>query len=119
MQAYVWFLEAEPGKHPVIKLNSWIRISGHSVIVGAFSGTRRNRAYGRSDPRQIALRLFWTSCDVFIHPATFAFCHGCVLPKPKCLAHCNQNSLFGFENSAVIRLTADPVVQRQIGSLRL
>ena len=80
MQAQVWFLEAEPGKHPVIKINSWIRISGHLEIIGAFSGTRRCRPYGRSDLRQIALHLFGTSCYVFIYSTTFAFGHGCVLP---------------------------------------
>src|ERR1700691_6598258 len=79
MQAQAWFLEAEPGKHPVIKINSWIRISGHLEIIGAFSGTRRCRAYGRSELREIALRLFWTSCYVFTYSTTFAFCHGCVL----------------------------------------
>ncbi len=66
MQAYVWFLEAEPCKHPVI-IKSWIGISGHLEIIGAFSGTRRCRPYGPSDLRQIALRLFWTSCYVFIY----------------------------------------------------
>jgi len=82
MQAYVWFLEAEPGKHPVIKINSWIGISRHSEIVGAFGGTRRSRPYRRSELRQIALDLFWTSCDVFIYSTTFAFSHSCVLPLP-------------------------------------
>jgi len=79
MQAQVWFLEAEPGKHPVIKINSWIRISGHLEIIGAFSGTGRCRAYGRSELREIALRLLRTSCYVFFYSSTFAFCHGCVL----------------------------------------
>ncbi|GEM_PF-5925035 len=79
MQAQVWFLEAEPGKHPVIKINSWIRISGHLEIIGAFSGTGRCRAYGRSEFREIALRLLRTSCYVFFYSSTFAFCHGCVL----------------------------------------
>ena len=76
MQAYVWFLEAEPDKHPVIIINSRVRISGHLEIVGAFGGARRCRPYSRPDLGQIALRLFWTSCYVFIYPTTFAFCHG-------------------------------------------
>jgi hypothetical protein len=25
------------------------------------------------------LRLFWTSCYVFIYSSAFTFCHGCVL----------------------------------------
>ncbi len=79
MYAYVWFLEAEPRKHSVI-IKSCIGISGHLEIIGAFSGARRCRPYGRSDLRQIALRLFWTSCYVFIYFTTFAFCHGCLLP---------------------------------------
>ena len=79
MQAYVWFLEAEPNKHPVI-IKSWIGISGPLEIIGAFSGARRCRPYGRSDPRQIALRLFWTSCYVLIYFTSLAFCHGCVFP---------------------------------------
>jgi len=73
MQAYMWFLEAEPGKHPVIIINSWIGISGHLEIIGAFNGTRRGRLYGRSGLRQIALRLFWTSCCVFIYFTTLRF----------------------------------------------
>ena len=60
MQAHVRFLEAEPSKHPVI-VKSWIGISGPLEIVGAFSGARRCRPNCRSDLRQIALRLFWTS----------------------------------------------------------
>ena len=80
MQAYMRLLEAEPGKHPVVIINSRIGISGPLEIIGAFGGTRHCRPYGRSDLRQIALRLFRTSCYVFIHSTTFAFCHRCVLP---------------------------------------
>ena len=79
VQAYVRFLEAEPNKHPVI-IKSWIGISGHLEIIGAFSGTRRCHTYGRSDLRQIALRLFWTSCDIFIYFIIFALCQSCILP---------------------------------------
>jgi len=74
----VWFLEAEPGKHPVIIINCWIGISGHLEIIGAFSGARRCRSYGRSDLREIALRLFWTSCYVFIYFTTVG-CVGLIL----------------------------------------
>src|SRR5580693_9334960 len=42
MQAYVWFLEAEPGNHPVIVINPWIGISGHFEIIAAFSGAIRS-----------------------------------------------------------------------------
>ncbi len=80
MQAYVRFLEAEPGKHPVVIINFWVGISGPLEIIGAFSGTRRCRPYGGSDLRQIASRLFWTSCYVFIYFAIFTFCHGRVFP---------------------------------------
>ena len=80
MQAYVWFLVAEPGKHPIIIINSCMGISGPLEIVGAFRGTRRGSPYGSSDLRQIALRLFWTPCYIFIYSTTFAFCQGCVLP---------------------------------------
>src|SRR5271156_2617156 len=78
MQAYVRLLEAEPGKHPIVILNSWIGISGHSEIIGAFGGGRRSRPYGRSDLRQIAPRLFRATCYVFIHATTLALCHSCV-----------------------------------------
>jgi hypothetical protein len=71
----VWFLEAEPHKHPVI-IKSWIGISGPLEIIGAFRGARRCRPYGRSDLRQVASRLFWTSCYVFIYFAIFSFFHG-------------------------------------------
>ena len=94
MQAYVWFLEAEPRKHPVIIFNSWIGIPGHSEIIGAFRGPRRSRPYGRSDLRQIALRLFRTSCYVFIRSTTFAFCHGCVLPLSQRFFHCSRRLCF-------------------------
>ena len=80
MYTYVWFLEAEPSEHPVIIIKSWIGISGHLEIVGALRGARHCRPYGRSDLREFALRLFWTSCYVFIYSITFAFCHGCILP---------------------------------------
>jgi len=79
MQAYVCFLEAEPDKHPVVIINCWIGKSGHAEIVGAFTCAGRGGAYGRSDLRQIALRLFRTSCYVFIYSTSFAFCHGGVL----------------------------------------
>jgi len=82
MQAYVWFLKAEPGEHTIIIINTWIGISGPLEIIGAFSGTRRCRPNGRSDLCQIDLRLFWTSCYVFIYPTTFVFCQGRVLPLP-------------------------------------
>jgi len=88
MYAEVWFLEAEPNKHPVI-IKSWIGIPGHFEIIGAFRGTRRCRSYGRSDLRQIASRLFWTSCNVFIYFTIFAFCFGCVLPLSWCFVHGN------------------------------
>ena len=78
MQANVRFLEAEPRKHPVI-IESRIGVSGHLEIIDAFSGTRRCRPYGRPDFRQIALRLFRTSCYVFICFTIFAFCQGGVL----------------------------------------
>ena len=78
MQANVRFREAEPRKHPVI-IKSWIGISGHLEIIGALSGARRCRPYGRPDLRQIALRLFRTSCYVFIYFTIFAFCQGGVL----------------------------------------
>ncbi len=80
MQACVRFLEAEPSKHPVIIINSWRGISGPLEIIGALCGTRRGGPYGGSDLRQIGLRLFWTSCYVFIYSTTFAFCQGWVLP---------------------------------------
>ncbi len=80
MQAYVWFLEAEPSKHPVVIINSWIGIPGHLEVIGAFSGSGRYRPYGRSDLCQTALRLFRASCYVFIYLTTVVFCHGCVLP---------------------------------------
>ena len=69
----MWFLEAEPGKHPVIIINPRMAISGHLEIIGAFSGARHCRSYGRSLLRQIALCLFKTSCYVFIYSTTFAF----------------------------------------------
>jgi hypothetical protein len=84
MQAYVWLLEAEPSKHPVIIINSWMGISGPLEIVGAFRGTRRCGPYGDSHLCQIALRVFRTSCYVFIYSTTFAFCQGCVLPLSQC-----------------------------------
>lgn len=65
MEADVWLFEAEPNKHPVI-VKSWVGISRHLEIIGAFSGTRRCRPYGRSDLRHFAVRLFWTSRDVVI-----------------------------------------------------
>ncbi len=78
MYAHVWFLEAEPDKHPVI-IKSRIGISGPLEIIGAFNGARRCRPYGRSDLRQIAMRLFGTPCYVFIHFTSLGFCHGCDL----------------------------------------
>jgi hypothetical protein len=81
MQAHVWFLEAEPGKHPVITINSWMGISGHLEIIGAFNGIRHCRLYGCSDFREIALHLFRTSCYVFIYFTLVSFCHGRVLPE--------------------------------------
>ena len=81
MQAYVWLLEAEPGKHPVIIINRRIGISGPLEIVGAFRGARHCRPYRRSDLRQIPSRLFRTSCDVFIHSTAFALRHVRVLPS--------------------------------------
>jgi hypothetical protein len=84
MQAYEGFLEAEPGKHPIVIVNSWLVISGHSEIISAFSGARRSRPYGRSDLCQIALHLFRASCDVFIYSTAFASCHGCVLSMSQC-----------------------------------
>ena len=89
MQAYVWFLEAEPGEHPVVIINSWIGIAGHSKVVGAFSGAWRGRSYGRSDFREIPLRLFRTSCYVLVYFAAFAFCHGGVPLWALCFVHCN------------------------------
>ena len=79
MYAYVWFLEAEPDKHPVI-IKSRIGISGHLEIIGAFSGARRCRPYRGSHLRQIALRFFWARCYVCVYFTGFAFCHGCILP---------------------------------------
>jgi len=76
MQAYVWFLEAEPSEHPVIIINSGIGIPGHLEIIGAFGGTRRRHPYGRSDLPQIALRLFWTPGYIFIHFTIFPLSHG-------------------------------------------
>jgi hypothetical protein len=84
MQAYVRFLEAEPSKHPVVIINSWMGISGPLEIVGAFRGSRRCGPYGGSDFGQIGLRLFWASCYVFIYSTSFAFCQGCVLPLSQC-----------------------------------
>ena len=91
MQAHVWFLEAEPSKHPVI-IKSWIGISGPLEIIGAFSGTGSCRPNSRSDLREVALRLFRTSCYVFNDSTTFAFCHGCVLPLSPCFFTCNRLS---------------------------
>jgi len=90
MQAHMRFLEAEPGKHSVVIINSWMGISGPLEIIGALSGTRHCRPYGRSDLRQIALRLFWTTCYVFIYSTTLAFCHACVLLLSYCFFHCNR-----------------------------
>jgi hypothetical protein len=62
MQAYVRFPEAEPGKHPIIVITR-IGISGHLEVIGAFR----------------PLRLFWTSCYVFVDLARPGFCRRCIL----------------------------------------
>ena len=79
MQAYMGFLEAEPGKHPVI-IKSWIGISWPVEIIGAFSGTWGSRLYRGPDLYQTAVCLFWTFCDVFVYFNRLAFRHGCVSP---------------------------------------
>ena len=55
----------------------------------------------------------YSSTPLFLRLVTVVFSPVAVF------VHCNQNFLFAFENSAVVRLAADPVEQRQIGSLRL
>jgi hypothetical protein len=73
----VGFFVAESGEHSVVKIDVWIGISGHLKIIGAFRGTWGGRLNGRSELRQIGLRLFWASRYVFIYSTTFAFRHGC------------------------------------------
>jgi len=107
MQTYVWFLEAEPGKHPIV-IKSRIRIPGHLEIIGAFSGARRRRSYRGSHPRQIALRLSRTFCYVFVHFTSCAFCHGCILPLSFFHGGRDCNFTDGFRhNYLAARLTLD------------
>lgn len=81
VQADVWLLEAEPGKHSIV-VKSWIGVSGHLEIIRAFNSTWCCGAYGRSDLPQILLRPFRTSCYVCVYfISNFAFYHNRIVPS--------------------------------------